>query len=585
MFDNIKADFRRLSPRGEFRSRTLVAGVLSQGFQAILTYRCFNWFHRHGIPTQPLRFFCERFIEISTGISIPASCHIGRGFRIHHFGGIILHPTTRIGVNCTLYQGVTIGDRGDSGGAAEIGNNVVIGAGAKILGEISIGDNCLVGANAVVTQNVPAGHIATASPCRIREWDPGEQSSEGPGETQSLIPRVMDLRGTYKGGGGPDKTVLNSAAQHDANRVYVLVTYLRQPDDKEFQIPLMAAKRGIHYTDLMDGRMLDLECTLGLRRLIRRHRLQVIHTHDDKTLFYGWLLKWFIPGVRLLHTCHSHAEYERKDFPTLKDWWKFSIRKRLVLLLMKRHHRPILTVSDNTRQRLIRGGVDPRGIKVLPNGIDTAIWNRRSASPVLRQELGLPPGGILVGTVARITYDKDLPTFYKVVERVTQRFPSVRFVIVGDGYGNELAEARAEVERMGLGNRIHLTGHRSDLKNVYCSLDLFLMTSRTEGMPNTVLEAMALELPVVSTNIGGVPELVIDGETGFLCPPGDAAALAEAVCRLLSDDELRRKFAQVARQRVEERFEFLTRVRTMEEIYAWFAGTTTRPPAVLAEII
>lgn len=171
MFEMIASDLRRLDPQGKGSLRTLVAGLLSQGFQAILVYRFFHWLQSRGISGQPLRFVCERFIEITAGISIPAHCRIGPGFRIHHFGGIIFHPTVAIGENCTLYQGVTIGDRGGAGGAARIGNNVLIGAGAKIIGPIEIGDNCVVGANAVVTRSMPAGTTALGAPCRFKYAD------------------------------------------------------------------------------------------------------------------------------------------------------------------------------------------------------------------------------------------------------------------------------------------------------------------------------------------------------------------------------------------------------------------------------
>ena len=114
--------------------RTLVRGLLSQGFQALVVYRIFRWFHERGIPTQPIRFFVERLTEIVTGISIPAQAQIGKGLRIHHFGGIIIHSETVIGEGCTIYHGVTLGDRGGWGGAPRIGNHVMIGAGAKILG-------------------------------------------------------------------------------------------------------------------------------------------------------------------------------------------------------------------------------------------------------------------------------------------------------------------------------------------------------------------------------------------------------------------------------------------------------------------
>jgi hypothetical protein len=101
------------------------------------------------------------------------------------------------------------------------------------------------------------------------------------------IPRVMDLRGTYKGGGGPDKTVLNSAAQHDPQRVQILVAYLRDPRDQEFQITKMAQDLGINYIEVPDNRIIDWACLRALKRIIRAHELTVVHAHDDKTLLYG----------------------------------------------------------------------------------------------------------------------------------------------------------------------------------------------------------------------------------------------------------------------------------------------------------
>ena len=170
MFENIKEDLKALDG-GEYGLRTLVRGLLSQGFQAILVYRFFSYLDNKGIPAQPVRFCCERFIEITTGISIPAACRIGKGFRIHHFGGIHLHPSVVIGDNCTMYHHVTIGDRGGSGKAARLGNNVLIGAGAKIIGEITIGDNCKIGANSVVNKDLPNNSIAIGNPAIINTPD------------------------------------------------------------------------------------------------------------------------------------------------------------------------------------------------------------------------------------------------------------------------------------------------------------------------------------------------------------------------------------------------------------------------------
>jgi serine O-acetyltransferase len=167
LWECLRADVARL--REEDGSlRALVRGLCTPGFQALLAYRLFRWCHERGIPTQPLRFLAERAVEILTGISLPAAARIGKGLRIHHFGGIILHPDTEVGERCTLYQGVTLGDRGGGGGAPRVGNDVLIGAGAKVLGAVRLGDGCRVGANAVVLTSVPAGYLAVGVPARLR---------------------------------------------------------------------------------------------------------------------------------------------------------------------------------------------------------------------------------------------------------------------------------------------------------------------------------------------------------------------------------------------------------------------------------
>jgi serine O-acetyltransferase len=164
----VRADISRLREEDR-RIRALVRGLLSQGFQALVVYRVFHWCYERRIPTQPVRFFVERFIEIITGISIPAQSRIGKGLRIHHFGGIIVHSDASIGEQCTLYHGVTLGDLGGWGGAPHVGDRVTIGAGAKMLGGIEIGDDCRIGANAVVLESVPDGCLAVGVPAVVKK--------------------------------------------------------------------------------------------------------------------------------------------------------------------------------------------------------------------------------------------------------------------------------------------------------------------------------------------------------------------------------------------------------------------------------
>ena len=166
-WSTVRADIARFREEGS-GLRPVVRGLLSQGFQALFVYRVFRWCYEHHIPTQPFRFLVERCTEITTGISLPAQARIGKGLRIHHFGGIIVHSEASIGEYCTLYHGVTLGDLGGWGGAPRVGNHVVIGAGAKLLSDIEIGDDCHIGANAVVRTSVPAGYLAVGVPAVIK---------------------------------------------------------------------------------------------------------------------------------------------------------------------------------------------------------------------------------------------------------------------------------------------------------------------------------------------------------------------------------------------------------------------------------
>lgn len=389
--------------------------------------------------------------------------------------------------------------------------------------------------------------------------------------------RIMDMRGTYKGGGGPDKTVLLSAKLHDPRRVYVLVTYLRDPRDKEYDIHRRAAELGINYVDVPDRWLLDLRCILSLSRLIAKQRIDLLHAHDDKTLLYGWMLGKVHKGLRTMYTCHSHAVYERSDFRSFIAYLKFLARRQVRLFLMGGYQKPILTVSEESKDRIVRDGLRGEDIEVLPNGIDFEYWKREKGTPVLKEELHVGESGRLVGTVARIDYDKDLPTFYRIVRRVAQTSPEVKFVIVGDGYGNELERARARACEMGLNGHLFFTGHRTDMLDVYTSLDIFLMTSLSEGMPNTVLEAMSMGVPVVSTAVGGVPELVRHRETGYLANIGDDRNLSSFVLELTGNSELRGRLAHASRRRIEEYFSFAERVRKLERYYEHLACRSPLP--------
>jgi serine O-acetyltransferase len=177
MLDNLKADIKRYITNPKDHRRNIYL-LFEQGIWALVVYRFGRWAHSVKFPIisfilRLIAFFLFKSIEISTGISIPASADIKKGFYIGHFGGIIIHSNSEIGENCSVGPGVIVGSRGVGvDGVPVIGNNVYIGTGAKILGGVYIGNNVRIGANAVVLKSVPDNCTVVGIPAKIVEKEP-----------------------------------------------------------------------------------------------------------------------------------------------------------------------------------------------------------------------------------------------------------------------------------------------------------------------------------------------------------------------------------------------------------------------------
>ena len=167
MFENIKADFKREVEHSTYRGqgRKILHAVTSPGFQGVAGYRLTHWLARKRIPF--LGVMIQRIVEVWTGISISPQTKIGPGLSIYHFGGVIINQNAVLGSHCTLHHDVTIGNKNPGGPSPELGDNVMVGAGARLLGGIKIGSNAQIGANAVVLSDIPDAAIAVGIPAKI----------------------------------------------------------------------------------------------------------------------------------------------------------------------------------------------------------------------------------------------------------------------------------------------------------------------------------------------------------------------------------------------------------------------------------
>jgi glycosyltransferase involved in cell wall biosynthesis len=225
----------------------------------------------------------------------------------------------------------------------------------------------------------------------------------------------------------------------------------------------------------------------------------------------------------------------------------------------------VIVVSDALRRDLLR--LRPQASAkslTIPNGIDTRA--EPSVPPEeTRRSLGLPADVPLIGMVARMAPQKGIKEFLHALRLLCDRHPTVRAVLVGSGpLGEEATRLHAELE---LGDRLLLVGEVPSAREIMAALDLLVVASTSEGSSVVAMEAMALSKPVVATSVGGIPEVVADGETGLLVPPGDPAALAEAVLALLADPERAHNMGTRAQARAIEHFDVRAMIVRTRDVY------------------
>ncbi|MDE3197196.1 MAG: glycosyltransferase family 4 protein, partial [Acidobacteriota bacterium] len=231
-----------------------------------------------------------------------------------------------------------------------------------------------------------------------------------------------------------------------------------------------------------------------------------------------------------------------------------SPKQRIAYRMLGRFYDQVQAVSDEVRQYSITAdGLDPEKVITVPNGIELDESGRDRAS--VRKELGIGMDAPVVISVGHIRYIKGTDLVVDVAQQVCSKRPAAVFLIAGSIHEREYYEAlKARVAERGLSNNIRFLGRRSDIRDLLRASDAFCLLSRSEGMSNALLEAMAERLPCVATSVGGNPEVLVDESTGLLVPVEDAGAAAGAVLRILDDRELAARLGQASRVRAEERF-------------------------------
>lgn len=353
------------------------------------------------------------------------------------------------------------------------------------------------------------------------------------------------------GPGGAERLLVSSARARDAGAFDIEVAYLlRRKSDLAGDLENLGLP--VHCLDA-GSRESDFRWALRLRRLLAERRYDIVHVHSPYVAGAARLIVRSLPRAtrpKLVYTEHL-------------PWFGYRPATRAM--------NAVTYLLDDVQLAVSRAVVDSvprafrRRLRVVHQGIETekvrqALTERSKA----RRELGVVKKDVLVGTVANYREQKDYPNLFAAASRVIEMDPVARFVAVGQG------PLQHEIERRhaaaGFGDRFLLLGRREDVPRVLAACDVFVLASKNEGLPISLLEALALGLPVVATGVGGTPEAVTHGMQGLLVSPSRPGLLAAALARLIADPDLRKRMSAAAAER-SSKFDISKTVEETEAIY------------------
>jgi glycosyltransferase involved in cell wall biosynthesis len=365
---------------------------------------------------------------------------------------------------------------------------------------------------------------------------------------------VFDTRVVTGSGGGPDKTILNSPRYLDDLGYRMLCGYLHPPGDPGYaEIEKKAARYKAPLISIPDRGAWDWRVVKEMLAVCKRERVAIWHGHDYKTNALGLLLAKLHP-MRLVTTVHGWVHHTNRT----------PLYYRIDRLCLPRYER-VISVSDDLVEECRKAGVKAERNLLLENAIDTDEYSRKLAPTAAKAKLGLATDGLLVGACGRLEPEKAFDLLIRSLAVCRDRGLNVRLAIVGEG--SDRPRLEGIIRELNLADRVTLAGWQSDVISWFEAMDVFALSSLREGLPNVLLEAMAMGVPAVATRIAGIPKLIEHNRNGLLVTAGDQTELTEALAKLLSDADLRDDLRRAARRTIETRYSFPVRMTKLARIY------------------
>ncbi len=379
----------------------------------------------------------------------------------------------------------------------------------------------------------------------------------------SPVPLILHTRVVTGSGGGPDKTIRRSAQYADRRRVRIASAYIYPHHDPGMATLQKNARReGCPLWAIGESGAADPRPLRTLLQLCRYLGVSVWHGHDYKSNLYGLLLRRWWP-MKLVTTVHGWTWH------TTRTRFYYHIDNRCL-----RHYDHVIAVNAALAQHCRAQGVRPDRLSHIPNAIELKGYEPAGNTIAARRRMGIGQDRLVIGIVSRLSVEKGVDRAIGVLARLRRNWPNAQLHLVGDG--PQRGQLGQLASKLGVRDAVRFWGWQNHVKTLYRAMDVLLVPSHTEGLPNVVLEAMAMGIPVAATDVGGVGDLLDHGRCGVILSQ-DPQTWPSRLSYLLASDERRTTITRLARTRIEDHYTFDQRMHRVLGVYQRVLGTSLLP--------
>lgn len=358
--------------------------------------------------------------------------------------------------------------------------------------------------------------------------------------------------------GGLQKLLVDLCSHTDKNKFNISVLCLRelgpltnQIQDLGIKVDLLPQKKNTNYFSFWD-----------IKHFLNKNNIDIIHTHNSQPFMEGTIASILSGGHKIIHTDHG------RDFPDKK---RYMLMERFASFIVDR----VIAVSEKTAQDLEKYiKINKNKIKVIENGVDGTRYENIGDKNELRKELQLAEDDFVLGFVGRFVYEKGLNYLIKAMADLVKQYPKLKLVLVGDGPKRE--EIEKLVNQFKLNGFVRLPGLRSDTHLFYNMFDLFVLASVSEGLPLVLLESMAAKCPVLATKVGGIPNVIKHGHSGYLVDSKNSEHLAEGIEYLYKNFVQKKNYTKKAYEFFKQNYDISSTVKKYEKEYTTILLDTQR---------